>query len=508
MSAPDLHLSVQDLSKSFGALRANDRVNLNVRRGTIHAILGENGAGKTTLMNMLYGLLQPDGGRIVLDGREVRIDSPRRALELGIGMVHQHFMLVGPLTVTENIVLGMERQGVRLDLARHESRLRALSDEYGFETEPTETAARLPIGMQQRVEIMKLLYRDARLLILDEPTSVLTPGETESFFRVLRQLRREGKTVILITHKLEEVMALSDRVTVMRAGAVTDEIDTGETTPAELARRMVGRDVIFDIERPKGSAGEVFFRMQGVRARSQRGHLALDGVDLELRRGEILGIAGVDGNGQAELAEAIAGLRDYDEGAINLDEEDLAGRSVAERKHRLGIGYVPEDRQRTGLVLDQTVAQNLMMRSYDRPPFVRWGGLLDSDAIGANARRLVERYRVRLGSIDQKVRRLSGGNQQKLILAREIEAGPKLLVVAQPCKGLDVGATEFVQNTLIEQRNNGVGIIYISTELEHIVAVADRIAVMFRGRITGTLSPSEATAERIGKLMAGVAEAA
>jgi general nucleoside transport system ATP-binding protein len=504
----DYHLVVENLCKSFGSLRANNNVRLHVRRGTVHAILGENGAGKTTLMNMLYGLLEPDSGRILLNGQEVRIDSPRRALELGIGMVHQHFMLVGPLTVAENVVLGMKGQGARLDLSRHEQRLRELSDIFGFHVEPGETITRLPIGMQQRVEILKCLYRNADLIILDEPTSVLTPGETRSFFRVLERLRQAGKTIIFITHKLEEVMSLSDRVTVMRAGQVTDELATKETNAAELARLMVGREIMFDLERPEGRSGPVLLQVEKLRAYGDRGNEALDGISFSLNRGEILGFAGVDGNGQAEFAEVIAGLRPYHAGSVRLEGEELSGYDVADRRHELRIGYVPEDRHRTGLVLDYSVAANMMLRSYDRPPFVRHRLLLDFAKIRENATRLVDLYRIRTSSIDQQARRLSGGNQQKIILAREIEAKPKLLVVAQPCKGLDVGAIEFVQNTLIEQRNNGVGVIYISTELEHIMAVCDRIAVLFKGRITGFLTPREATSERIGKLMAGVAEQA
>jgi simple sugar transport system ATP-binding protein len=361
--------------------------------------------------------------------------------------------------------------------------------------------------MQQRVEILKCLYRNADLLILDEPTSVLTPGETKSFFSVLRRLKEAGKTILFITHKLEEVMSLADRVTVMRGGEVTDEVNTSETNPSKLARFMVGRDVIFEIERPQGGAGRLLLEVENLCAYGDRGNEALNGIGFELREGEILGFAGVDGNGQTELAEAIAGLRPYHAGSIRLHGEDLAGTSVSDRKHRLRIGYVPEDRQRTGLVLDHSLAENLMLRDYNQSPFVEHG-LLNFQVIRDNARRLVELYRVRAGSIDQEVRRLSGGNQQKLILARELEANPRLLVVSQPCKGLDVGAIEFVQNTLVEQRNRGIGILYISTELEHILAVCDRIAVLFRGRITGFLTPQEATPERIGRLMAGVTEEA
>lgn len=504
----DSHLVLENLCKSFGPVRANSNVTIHVARGTVHAILGENGAGKTTLMNMLYGLLQPDSGRIILNGREVRIDSPRRALELGIGMVHQHFMLVGPLTVTENIILGMSGQALTLNQAAHRARLRELSEAFGFEVEPGMEASRLPIGMQQRVEILKCLYRDADLIILDEPTSVLTPQETRTFFDVLRRLKAANKTILFITHKLEEVMNLSDRVTVMRAGTVTNELETAATNPGELARLMVGREVIFNIGSREGRRGGRLLSLQDVTATGERGNRALDGLSLDVHEGEIVGVAGVDGNGQAELAEVIAGLRPYTSGSVCLDGEELAPYSISERVGRLRIGYVPEDRQRTGLVLDQGVAANMMLRAHDRPPFTRFGRLLDFGAIRRNARALVERYQIRASSIEQPVRHLSGGNQQKIILAREIEAGPRLLVVAQPCKGLDVGAIEFVQNTLLEQRNRGMGVLYISTELEHILAICDRLVVMFRGRITGSLLPQEASSERIGRLMAGMTEEA
>lgn len=503
----DYHLVVRDLCKTFGSNKANDHVNVRVRRGTVHAVLGENGAGKSTLMSMLYGLLQPDSGDIILDGQTVQIDGPRTALDLKIGMVHQHFMLVEPLTVTENIVLGYERRAL-LDLKRHEERIQQLSRTFGFDVDPRELVSRLPIGMKQRVEILKALYYDAELIILDEPTSVLTPIETQSFFEVLRRLRAAGKTILFITHKLEEVMSLADEVTVMRAGRVTDEVLTSQTNATELARLMVGRDVVFDLQKPEGKPGAPLLVIQDLVAWGDRGYRALDGVDLVVREGEIVGIAGVDGNGQAELAEVIAGLRSYESGSVTLAGQELGPYSVAERTHDLRIAYVPEDRHRTGLVLDQSIASNLMLRAYDRPPFAKSFGVLDFAEIRRNAQRLTERYRVRFSSIDQAARRLSGGNQQKLILARELELEPRLLVVAQPCKGLDVGAIEFVQSTLLDQRSKGVGILYISTELEDILAVCDRIAVMFKGRITGVLAPREVTPERIGKLMAGITEEA
>ena len=501
--AIDHHLIVDNVTKTFGDLHANDAVSLNVERGSIHAILGENGAGKTTLMNILYGLYQPDEGRLLVDGCEVKINNPKEALRQGIGMVHQHFMLVGTLSVTENVILGMKQNGFYLDLKRHAGRLTELSDSFGFEIDPNEVVWKLPMGMQQRVEILKLLYHNADILIFDEPTSVLTPGETGPFFDVLRRLTQAKKTILFITHKLEEVMAIADRVTVMRNGQVTAEVETSKTDQQELARLMVGRDIVFDIEYREFEAGPNMLEIKGGCTHSDRGLPALDDISLSVRCGEILGIAGVDGNGQAELAEVIAGLRPLEAGQITIAGQDIGEASVAERKHRLGIGYVPEDRQRVGLVLAHSVAMNLMLRSYNSLPYARHK-FLNFSAIRTNAERLVERYDVRLQSTDQETRYLSGGNQQKVILAREIEGGPRVLIVSQPTKGLDVGATEFVQNTLLDQRENGVAILYISTELENLLAVSDRIAVIFKGRITGVLDTSEATAERLGMLMAGV----
>jgi simple sugar transport system ATP-binding protein len=496
------HLVVERVTKTFGDLKANDAVSLHARKGTVHAVLGENGAGKTTLMNILYGLCHPDAGRILIGGEEIAIDNPRDALDHGIGMVHQHFMLIGPLTVTENVILGLEQSGLRLNLADHSERLIELSRSFGFDIEPSEPVWNLPMGMQQRVEILKLLHRNADILILDEPTSVLTPSETGPFFEVLSRLKEAGKTILFITHKLEEVMAVADDVTVMRDGRVTAELQTSETNPRELARLMVGRDVVFEISRSQGHFGDAKLTVEGLCAQNDRGLPALDDVGFEVRAGEILGIAGVDGNGQAELAEAIAGLRPVAAGRVLVSGADATQASVAERKHGFKIGYVPEDRQVVGLDLNHSVAFNLILRSLGRLPFSRFG-ILDFKAIRVHAERLTERYDVRLQSIDQEARFLSGGNQQKIILAREIEDDPEVLIVAQPCKGLDVGAIEFVQNTLLKQREKGVAILYISTELEHIMAICDRIAVMSRGRITGILAPEEATPERLGMLMAG-----
>lgn len=496
------HLRLENVTKTFGSLVANDRVSLRVRRGSVHAILGENGAGKTTLMNILYGLYQPDAGGIYINEQLVQIQSPRDALGHGIGMVHQHLMLVGPFTVTENVILGMKNQRLLLARTEHARKIAETSRSFGFDVEPDEVVERLPIGMQQRVEILRLLYNNADILILDEPTSVLTPGETGPFFELLQRLAKGGKTIILITHKLDEVMQASSYVTVMRDGRAVTELETRRTSKDELARLMVGRTVIFDIDRPPHQPGDVVLEAENVHARNDRGLPALNGLSFQVRAGEILGVAGVDGNGQRELAEVITGLRPLTGGSIRLNGNDISNDSVYERIHRDHMGYVPEDRQRTGLVLDHSASMNSILRSYDRAPFARHG-LFDFKAIREHARRLVELFTIRLRDVDQEVRYMSGGNQQKLILAREFEGHPRVLIVAQATKGLDVGATEFVQNAILRQRQEGRAILYISTELEHLLAVADRIAVIFRGRFTGVMNAEEATTEQLGMLMAG-----
>jgi ABC-type uncharacterized transport system ATPase subunit len=496
------HVVIDRVTKSFGAFKALDGVTLRIRKGSIHAVLGENGAGKTTLMNVLYGLYQPDEGTIWIDGREVTIRSPRDAIALGIGMIHQHFMLVSSLTVTENVVLGLEGQGATLNLRAHAGRIAELGRGFGFELDPTAPVWRLPIGMRQRVEILKALYRDAEILILDEPTSVLAPGEIERFLAGLRRLRDGGRTILLITHKLEEVMAVADRVTVMRNGSVTAEDETADTSRRRLARLMVGREVMFELEDRHGEPGAVVLEAEGLVAENDRELRALDALSLSLRAGEILGLVGVDGNGQSELAEVIAGLRPLQAGRIRVHGRDISDLDVRQRRTVAGIGFVPEDRQGTGLVLDYAAPENLILHDFDRRPVARLG-VLNFGLINRRAAELIRKYDVRLRGLRQPVRLLSGGNQQKLILAREIEAAPAILVVLQPCKGLDVGAIEFVQNTLLEQRARGMAILYVSTELEHVLAVADRIAVMYRGRITGILDRGEATPERLGLLMAG-----
>ena len=495
-------LSLENVSKSFGALKANNRVNLNVRPGTVHAVLGENGAGKSTLMNILYGLYRPDEGRIAVDGRDLTIDSPRAALAAGIGMVHQHFMLVGQLTVTENILLGMKGLGLRVDLDGHAAKLQELSESFGFEIDPHAQVDKLPIGMQQRVEILKLLYHNAEIFILDEPTSVLTPNETGPFFELLRRLTSAGKTIIFITHKLEEVMVVADNVTVMQDGEVKTSVPTSETDPKSLARIMVGRDVLFEVKRSAHSTGKPVLQVDDVCAMNDRGLPALDRLSFEVRAGEVFGIAGVDGNGQAELAETIAGLRPITSGRVLVAGQDINHATASERAGRHGLAYVPEDRHRDGLVLDESVSKNMILRRYNDDAFARYG-FFDRKAIREHAETLTSAFDVRLQSVDQEVRYLSGGNQQKVILARELESEPKVLIVAQPTKGLDVGAIEFVQSQILVQRDRGAGVLYISTELEHLLDVCDRVGVLYRGRLMDTVGSSDATPERIGLLMAG-----
>ena len=500
-------LGLKQISKFFGDFKALDGVNLDITKGSIHAILGENGAGKTTLMNILYGLYQPDSGDIVLNGRKTAIASPRKAMDLGIGMIHQHFMLVDSLTVVENVVLGLSGQGLSLSLKEHAARLSELGDSFGFDIDPFREIWKLPIGMRQRVEILKVLYRDASLIIFDEPTSVLAPNEIMSFLDGLRRLREAGKTVIFITHKIEEVTQVSDRITIMRHGRVTAETNIADTDAREVAQLMVGRDIVFDtIKSPDAAPGEIVVSVRDLRARDNRGIETLKGVSFEIRAGEIFGIAGVDGNGQAELAQVLTGLRAPESGSVTVCGKDITALSVHDRRHKVGMSFVPEDRHGAGLVLDRPIAHNAILRDFTVPPFSNYGVLRKREVRRATED-WAKRYDVRLQSIDQNVRFLSGGNQQKLIFARELECAPSIMVVMQPCKGLDIGAIEAVQRAVSEQRTRGVAILYISTELEHILALCDQVAVMCAGEITGILPPEEATGERIGALMGGLSEA-
>ncbi|EHD23680.1 MULTISPECIES: ABC transporter ATP-binding protein [Brenneria] len=493
------YLSIEGLSKRFGDFSALDTVSLNVSKGSIHAVLGENGAGKTTLMNILYGLYQPDSGHISLAGKPLKVSSPRQALDCGLGMIHQHFMLVDNLTVLENVILGYSG-GLRLRLAEHRRRLIELSEQVGLDINPDHPIWQLPIGMRQRVEILKALYRNVDVLILDEPSSVLGPDEIASFLQILAKLRSMGKTMLFITHKLDEVFRVCDRVTVLRRGKVAGHAEIADTTPQAVSRMMVGRDLTKPPDLPPMPQGEVVLAVTALNARNDRGMQALHDISFQIRAGEVLGIAGVDGNGQSELAETITGLRQPTSGDVSVRGESMLGYDAGERRHRFNVGYVPEDRHSTGLVLEFSLWQNAMLRDARRTPFAR-RGLINARKTRDITRGWCEKYDIRMHSVNQPVRFLSGGNQQKLIFAREVECDPALLVVMQPCKGLDVGAIEAVQRVVREQRELGKAILYISTELDEIMAISDRIGVMCAGQLTGMLTRAEATTERIGELM-------
>ncbi|MDX2098699.1 MAG: ABC transporter ATP-binding protein [Leptolyngbyaceae cyanobacterium bins.59] len=495
------YLRLENITKRFGPFLANDRISFEVKAGTIHALLGENGAGKTTLMNILYGLYQPDAGQIFLGERSVQISSPSAAIQLGIGMIHQHFMLVPQLTVTENIVLGTGIQW-RLDLRRQGEKIAALSRTYGLEVDPQAKVADLSVGAQQRVEILKALYRNANLLILDEPTAVLTPLEVEAFFRVLKQLATDGRTLIFISHKLEEVMQLCNAVTVLRRGQVVASVPIAETNPRSLAALMVGREMILETHKSPAQPGSVALEVQNLQVKDDRGLLAVRGVSFQLRSGEILGIAGMDGNGQRELADAIVGLQPAQTGRIEFNGKDVTLWSVQQRVKHLQLGYIPEDRQKMGLVMGFSITRNLILKLFKALPFCRrW--FLQSNAIRANGERAIEQFDIRTTSGAVKVSQLSGGNQQKVVLARELGRNPAVIIAMQPTRGLDVGATESVQQCLLAERDRGAAILYISTELEEVMAMGDRIAVMEGGRFVEVLDGATATSEQIGFLMAG-----
>ncbi|MBI3763914.1 MAG: ABC transporter ATP-binding protein [Chloroflexi bacterium] len=500
-------LFMDRITKTFPGVVANNEVTLEVKQGAIHALLGENGAGKTTLMNVLYGLYQPDAGRIHLRGEVVRFDSPSDAIAHGIGMVHQHFMLVSAFTAAENIVLGLpSAHPPRLDLRAAGKRIAELSATYGLEVEPGACVWQLPVGAQQRVEIIKALYRGADLLILDEPTAVLTPGEASDLFRILRRLAVEGHTIIFISHKLNEVMDVSDRVTVLRDGRVVTTIETARTSPRELAQMMVGRPVLMEFERAEAQSGEAVLHVENLTALSDRALPALRDVSFEVRRGEILSIAGVDGNGQSELAEVLSGVRRPTAGRVRLLGHDLTGaspRAVIEAN----AGYIPADRRAAGLVTDFTLAENFILKSFADAPFCRWGWL-DLQAIERHAGRLLRDFDIRAPSARVPARQLSGGNQQKVVLARELSRRPGVLIASQPTRGLDVGATEYVLRNLLAQRARGAGILFISTELEEILAVSDHIAVLYEGEIMGIVPGPGADAHEIGLMMAGARRSA
>lgn len=492
--APPL-VVLEHITKRFPGVLANDNVSLELRPAEVHALIGENGAGKSTLMRVLYGMYPADHGRIVVRGQDVKIASPRDAIGLGIGMVHQHFVLVDPFTVTENIILGNEGQAV-LDTTAAEQRVLDLADTYGFHVKADAVVEDLSVGEEQRVEILKALYRGVEILILDEPTAVLTPGETQDLFGNLRNLRDAGKTIVFISHKLDEVMQIADRITVLRRGAVVGETTPAESTKAKLAEMMVGRPVLFRLEKPDVEIGVPVLHVEGL-----EGSGKLNGLSFDVRAGEILGVAGVEGNGQRELAETLIGLRAPDAGQILLDETSIAGWSVKDVRNA-GVAYIPEDRHEQGLVLDMTIWENVVLGRHDDAEFSNRIGVLFIKKVKDLAARLVKLFDVRTRSIDVAVSTLSGGNQKKLILARELETDPKLLIAAQPTRGLDVGAIEFVWSQILEQKEAGRAVLLISAELDEIYALSDRIVTLYEGRITGEYQP-DAAPEDIGVGMLG-----
>jgi ABC-type uncharacterized transport system ATPase subunit len=498
-------LELKGITKRYGSLVANDHIDLTVEQGQIHALLGENGAGKTTLMNVLYGLVRPDEGEILIDGQPQHFGSPGDAIRAGIGMVHQHFMLVPVFTVAENVTLGMERTRVLglLDRRRMRRDVRELSERYGLEVDPDALVEDLPVGVQQRVEIVKALMRDASVLILDEPTSVLTPLETEELFRIMRDLRAGGRSLVFISHKLKEVQEIADTITVIRRGRVVGERPP-TTSDAELASLMVGRSVQLRVTKPPASPGDVRLDVQGLTVANEQGKSALDEVSFQVRAGEILGVAGVQGNGQTELCEALLGLVPAAAGAVWLEGQDLTHATPRQRLHS-GIGYIPEDRQEDGLVAGFSVGENLMLDVYNEPPYSS-GIALDLGTINRTAAERVADFDIRTTSTATSVGTLSGGNQQKVILAREIGREVRLLVASQPTRGLDVGSIEFVHRRIVEQRDQGLGVLLISSELDEIYALSDRIAVMYEGKITGFRDP-DVPAEELGMLMAGATDA-
>lgn len=497
---PEL-LLLRDIRKAFPGVVANDGVTLAVRAGEVHALLGENGAGKTTLMNVLYGIHQPDSGEIWLGGQQVRIRSPRDALALGIGMVPQHFLLVRRHTVAENVALGLPGTGFIAPARQIESRIRDLADRYGLSVDPRAHIWQISPSEQQRVEIIKALIRGARILILDEPTSVLTPQEARGLFEVLRRMKTEGQAVIFISHKLDEVAEIADRVTVMRKGRGVATLPVAETDRHSLARLMVGRDVEFRLRRGARASGGDAIIVAGLEARNDRGLLALRGISFAVQRGEILGIAGVAGNGQRELVEVITGLRPSTGGRVTVlgrDVTNLSARAV----HQAGVAHIPEDRMRMGIVPGMSVAENLVLRDYRRPPFSR-GPVMNRQAIGQFARRMISEYEIITPGPATPARLLSGGNIQKMILSRELAGHPDVVVAAHPTSGLDVSAAEQIHRLLLKRREEGAAVLLVSEDLDEVLALSDRVAVLFSGEIVGVVDTATADRERIGLLMMG-----
>ena len=501
----DFVLEMRDIRKEFPGVVANDGVSFEIRRGEVHALLGENGAGKSTLMNILYGLYRPDGGEIRLNGKPAVFASARDAIQAGIGMVHQHFMLIPVMTVAENIVLAVEptRAWGLLDERVAARRVRELSERYGLAVDPTALVSEITVGQEQRVEILKALYRGAELLILDEPTAVLTPQEAGELFGIIRALKEQGNAIIFITHKLNEVLEIADRITVLRRGKTIETVPRGGATEESLARAMVGRDVLLRVEKQPASPGETVLEVVDLHVRDDRGIEKVRGVTFGVRAGEIVGVAGVDGNGQSELIDAIAGLRRVESGRIVVAGADHP-RGSAREMLDAGIGHIPEDRQRRGLVLEFTISENIALHDYAKPPDAKWGWLFPARLV-ARAARLIREFDVRGGGPLTRARGLSGGNQQKVVAAREIDRDPKLLIAAQPTRGLDVGAIEYLHRRLVHERDRGRAILLVSLELDEILSLSDRILVLYEGKIVGEHAGG-VSEEEIGLEMLGGAE--
>lgn len=498
-------LEMRSITKRFPGVLANDKVDFDVRSGEVHALLGENGAGKSTLMKVLYGMYEPSEGEIFLNGKSIKIDSPTDAIKHGIGMIHQHFMLVETLTVAENVALGLpSSRGLMTDLDKVSERILELADIYGLKIDPDAYIWQLSVGQQQRVEIIKALYRGAALLILDEPTAVLTPQEVDEFFVIMRQMVKDGHGLIFISHKLHEIMDICDRVTVLRDGAKIGTKNIADITKSELANWMVGREVSMTRELGEVERGPVRLSLDNITCDSDRGTPALRGVSLNVHSGEILGVAGISGNGQRELAEAITGLREIVSGKVILEGEDVTGSRPGDLTGRM-LSYIPEERMRDGMIKDFTISENMVLREHHVSPFAEKGFLM-LKTIARHTDELVERFSVKTPSRETKAGSLSGGNIQKVVLAREISRKPRVLIAAQPTRGLDVGATEYVHAQLIEQRRDGTAIMMISEDLDEVMAMSDRIAVLHEGKIMDIVPRGEATPEQLGLLMAGVKE--
>ena len=495
-------LEMRNIVKRFPGVLANDQVNFDVQTGEIHALLGENGAGKSTLMKILYGLYQPDEGEILLNGRPIRIQSPADSLQHGIGMIHQHFMLVNSLTVAENVALGLKSsREPRLDLGAISARIRELAQKYGLQVDPQAMVGELAVGQQQRVEIIKALYRGGALMVLDEPTAVLTPQEVSDLFIILRQMAQDGHALIFISHKLHEILDLTDRVTVLRDGQVVGTRLTQEVTKDDLAQMMVGRDVLLERTRPPVEQGTVRLKLDQVSAVNQRGLPVLRQVSLEVRSGEIVGVAGVSGNGQKQLAEAIAGLQRVGDGLITLDGQTVTNLPPVQMIEA-GLSYIPEERMLDGAIKEFSVAENLILQDHVRPPFSS-GLFLRFKEIARHARTMIRDFNVKTPSADTPLKNLSGGNIQKMILARELARQPRVLIAAQPTRGVDIGAMEYIHTQLLEQRAQGLATLLISEDLDEIRSLSDRIMVMFEGQVMGIVDNDQTTVEELGLMMAG-----